>query len=125
VVAHFRLGPEQTAIFYAPLEKGLVVDFSRSSVKGPVSYAAPPNAGYPSMVSQQRAPLERKPGEPLRLDIFLDRSVIEVFANGIQAATQVVYPELETNTGVKIFSGNEEVSVKEIHSWIMGETNSF
>jgi beta-fructofuranosidase len=69
--------------------------------------------------------LELKRGEPLELNIFLDRSVIEVFANHIQCVTQVVYPELETSTGVKVFSGHEKVTVKNISAWTMAETNPY
>src|SRR6185312_4233947 len=104
---------------------------SKSSVRGKVRLPAsvfPPDAGiagYPKRVSEQRAPLELAKGEPLKLDIFLDRSVIEVFANGIQCVTQVVYPELATSTQVKIFSGKERVSVKNIQSWSMAETNAY
>jgi len=32
--------------------------------------------------------------ETLKPDIFLDRSIIEVFSNGRQALTQIVHPEL-------------------------------
>jgi beta-fructofuranosidase len=117
-------------IFYDPLKQELAVDFSRSSVKGPVSHASlvgglSPIAGYPKTVSQQRAPLQLKDGERLELDIFVDRSVIEVFANGIQCVTQVVYPELESSTGVKVFSGEERVTVKNIRSWTMAQTNPY
>lgn len=110
-----------------PLAKELVVDFSRSSVKGPVTSRLFTGTvpGTPQTVSQQRAPLELKDGEPLRLDIFVDRSVIEVFANGIQCVTQVVYPELATSTGVKVFSGNETVSIRNIQSWSMAATNAY
>ena len=77
------------------------------------------------MVSDQRAPLHLEKGETLQLNIFLDRCIIEVFANGRQAVTQVVYPELDTSTGVKVFSGDEAVTVKSIQSWTMAETNAY
>ena len=48
-----------------------------------------------------------------------------MFANGRQAVTQVVYPELDTSTGVKVFSGDEAVTVKSIQSWTMAETNAY
>jgi sucrose-6-phosphate hydrolase SacC (GH32 family) len=107
------------------------VNFAKSSVKGPVKIPSaiyPPDArvtGFPKSVSEQRAPLELVQGEPLKLDIFLDRSVIEIFANGIQCVTQVVYPELSTSTGIKVFSGKEKIKVKYIRSWPMAETNPY
>jgi beta-fructofuranosidase len=119
-------GREETRIFYDPLSRELVIDFSRSSAKGATSNlfaTADPRASRP--VSQQRAPLELKDGETLSLDIFLDRSVIEVFANGTQCITQVVYPELATSTAVKVYSGNEAVRFRNIKSWSMAETNAY
>lgn len=120
-------GREETTILYDPVNKELVVDFSKSSITGPVSLSSnvfsTVVAGHPETVSQQRAPLALKAGESLKLDIFLDRAVIEIFANGVQCVTQVVYPELEASTGVVIFSGEDAISVKGIRSWSMAETN--
>ena len=118
---------------FDPQNRQLVINFRKSSVNGPVTIPAaisPPEpdagiAGYPNRVSEQRAPLELAKGEPLKLDIFLDRSVIEIFANGIQCVTQVVYPELATSTAVKVFSGKEAVAIKNIQSWTMAETNPY
>ena len=123
-------GKEETAIIYDPLKKQLVINFIKSSVKGPVKMSShamfgAPVDGFPEKVSEQRAPFELGKDETLQLDIFLDRSIIEVFANGRQCVTQVVYPELENSTNVKIFSGSEKVIVKKAQSWTMAETNAY
>ncbi len=123
-------GREETAISYDPLKKQLVVNFVKSSVKAPVQMPANaifgvPMDGFPEKVSEQRAPFELGEGETLQLDIFLDRSIIEVFANGRQCITQVVYPELDNSTGVKVFSGSDKVAVKKVQSWTMAETNGY
>jgi beta-fructofuranosidase len=76
-------------------------------------------------VSEQKAPLRLEDSEALRLDVFLDRSVIEIFANGRQVITQLVYPELESSTGIRVFSGAEAVRVKNIQSWLLAETNAY
>jgi beta-fructofuranosidase len=123
-------GKEETAIIYDPLKKQLVINFIKSSVKGPVKmpshamFGAPVD-GFPEKVSEQRVPFELGKDETLQLDIFLDRSIIEVFANGRQCVTQVVYPELENSTNVKVFSGSEKVTVKKAQSWTMAETNAY
>jgi len=123
-------GKEETVISYDPSKKELVINFINSSIKAPVKMPAnamfgPPVDGFPETVSEQRAPFELKPGETLQLDIFLDRSIIEVFANGRQCVTQVVYPQLETSTGVKVFSGTEKVMVKKVQCWTIAETNAY
>ena len=48
-------------------------------------------------------PLHRAPDQPLELRLFLDASVIEVFANG-RAATARLYPIRSDSLGVRVFS---------------------
>jgi beta-fructofuranosidase len=124
-------GQEETVIRYDPEHEQLIIDFVRSSINGPVSfsYAGAQTTEVLKPVlehaSEQKAPLKLREGETLKLDIFLDRSIIEVFANGRQAITQMVYPELEASTGVMVFSGNDAVAVRSIQSWKMAETNPY
>lgn len=133
-------GREATTIRYEPDKQQLVIDVLKSSVRGPTSLPAFNAAEYDvskgfsfdqildrftRRVSEQKAPLRLQKGETLQLDIFLDRSIIEVFANGRQAVTQTVYPELATSVGVRAFSGNDLVTVRNIHSWKMAETNAY
>ena len=77
------------------------------------------------MFQEQRAPFELKDGENLKLDIFIDKSIIEVFANGRQCVTQVVYPELAESNRVKLFSGDETVNVVRVQTWNMATTNLY
>jgi beta-fructofuranosidase len=134
-------GREETIIRYEPANEQLVIDFVRSSIAGPVSVPAimfgperipgfdPGNEAFrvPDLerVSAQRAPLRLGKGEALRLDVFLDRSVIEVFANGRQAMTQMVYPELSGSTGIKVFAGSEIATVTNVRAWALAETNAY
>ena len=128
-------GREETIIRYEPEGEQLVIDFVNSSINSPVSIptldpnrydsSKHPFKQYTNNVSSQKAPLKLERGEKLKLNVFLDRSIIEVFANGRQAVTQVVYPELETSIGVRIFSGNEAVTFKNIKSWQMAEAGAY
>ena len=132
-------GREATIIRYEPDQEQLVIDVLKSSMRGPTSLPAFNAEEYDvskpffeqvlkrftKRVSEQKAPLKLQKGEPLKLDIFLDRSIIEVFANGRQAVTQVVYPELETSVGVRLFSDGEAIAVRNIQSWTMAETNPY
>lgn len=123
-------GKEETIVRYEPDSNQLVIDFVRSSVKGPVtmeSHAifAPTLEGFPERVSQQRAPLVLKKGEPLELRIFIDKSIIEVFANGRQCVTQVVYPELSASNMVKAFTSGDPVQLDVFEAWQMAPTNAY
>ena len=72
-------GEEETLVYYDAVEKKLKVDTTKSSLtEGPKSIEA--------------GPFELKAGEPLKLRVFVDKSVVEVFANGRQAVMRRVYP---------------------------------
>lgn len=123
---------EETVIRYDPINKELVIDFAKSSISGKGNLTVRPNCmrkpeleGFTEPVSVQRAPLELAEGESLKLDIFIDNSIIEVFANGRQCVTQVAYPELPDSHLVKLFSGNETVQVSSAKVWHMAATNAY
>jgi len=59
-------------------------------------------------------------GEPLRLRVFVDRSVVEVFANGRQCLAVRVYPEREDSVGVSLRSQGGPSVVGSLRSWRMG-----
>ena len=68
----------------------------------------------------QEAPFELQPGEPLKLRVFIDCSVIEVFANDRQCITQRVYPTLDDSRGLVLFSRGGTATVKSLDSWDVG-----
>lgn len=123
-------GLEETTIKYDPVAKEIVIDFIRSSVNGPVKMLPncmfePQLEGFTEDVSEQRAPFELGLEENLELDIFIDNSIIEVFANGRLCMTQVVYPELLESGGVKLFAGDELMNVNQVQVWKMAATNLY
>ena len=74
---------------------------------------------------EQVAPFELAAGEMLKLRIFLDRSVLEVFANGRQYVTQRIYPTRDDSLGVALFARGGKVTVKSIDAWDMEPVNSW
>jgi sucrose-6-phosphate hydrolase SacC (GH32 family) len=69
-------------------------------------------------VGNVSAPFELKKGEDLTLRIFIDKNLVEVFANDRQAAVSAgkYVPE---NLGASLFSQGREVVVKEVKGWKM------
>jgi beta-fructofuranosidase len=57
-------------------------------------------------------------GEPLTLRVFVDRSVIEVFANGRLCLTSRVYPSA-TSLGAALFVQGGSVDVPTLDIWTM------
>ena len=65
----------------------------------------------------QEAPVNLAQGETLNLRIFLDRSVLEVFANGRQCITQRMYPSRPESRDVLLFSRGGGANVKSLQAW--------
>jgi beta-fructofuranosidase len=115
-------GKEQTPIIVDRSKNLLQVDLSNSSLAKPeynefaMAFASPDPSKNPA-VETQDAPFELKKGEKVHLRIFLDKSILEVFANGRQCITQVVYPTLNDAVHVKIFADDAPITVHSVKSW--------
>ena len=105
-------GEEQTLIYYDAVEKMLKVDTTNSSLtKGRKSVEA--------------GPLALKADEPLKLRVFVDKSVVEVFANGRQAVMRRIYPSRADSVAVRLFSNGGPVSVPSLDAWDMMPSNPY
>jgi len=103
-------GVEQTRVYYDVAESQLKVDTTRSSLReGPKSI--------------ESAPFALQPGEPLRLRIFIDRSVVEVFANDRQAIMRRIYPTRPDSQGVALFAHGGDALASSVEAWDMAPAN--
>lgn len=99
---------EETTIFYDAAGKRLGVDRRRSSLLRESGVAADVQAGA----------FELKPGETLRLRVFVDCSVIEVYANDRACLTSRVYPSRADSRYVSLYARGQ-ASVKSLDLWRM------
>lgn len=67
----------------------------------------------------ENAPLHLEAGENLRLRIFIDKSVVEIYANDKQYAAVRVYPGLAGSTGVSILSRASDSELISLDAWQM------
>ena len=70
----------------------------------------------------QIAPFRLDEGETLTLHIFLDRSILEVFANGRQCITQRVYPTRSDSVTVRAFARDGGARFSGIRAWELAST---
>jgi beta-fructofuranosidase len=105
-------GEEETSIFYDADEGKLKVDTRRS---GPED----------SPKAVEAAPFELKEGERLKLRIFVDKSVVEVFANSRQAVMRRIYPAREDSVGVRLFSTGGDARVNTLEAYNITPTNPY
>jgi len=59
----------------------------------------------------------------LNLDIFVDKSVIEIFVNGDICIVQRVYPMRGDSKQVRLFTNDHQIRARNIVKWEMGATN--
>lgn len=104
-------GEEETVIAYDVARGALEVDTTRSSV------------GFGRRVVES-APLLLEADEPLVLRVFLDRGVVEAYANERQAIARQVYPTLG-GQGVRLFSNGGAARVVSIHAWPLMPSNPY
>jgi beta-fructofuranosidase len=67
----------------------------------------------------ETAPVHLEKGETLKLRIFVDKSVVEVFANGKQYAGVRVYPGKDDSVGVSIRSQGQDSELISLDAWQM------
>jgi sucrose-6-phosphate hydrolase SacC (GH32 family) len=117
-------GEEQTVITCDLDSKKLKVDFSRSSLDKIIKHwTLCMGGGENPEVQSQEAPFELRQGEPLKLRVFLDRSILEVYANDRQCVTQRIYPTRSDSLGVALLSRGGNTLVKALDAWDMAAAN--
>lgn len=67
----------------------------------------------------ETAPFVLDAGESLKLRIFIDKSVVEVFVNGKQVVAARVYPGRDDSTGVSLRSQGQDSELKSLQAWQM------
>jgi len=104
-------GREET-LLYVDAEKGqLVMDTTRSGVDG--------------RRVVERAPFAYTASRPVELRVFVDKSVIEVFADDRQAICRRVYPGQKDSLGTVLFSEGGTATFSTVHAWEMMPTNPY
>ncbi len=100
-------GDERTDVFFDARGGRLGIDATRSSL----------DPGVQARVSE--GPLALRTGEPLELRVFVDRSVVEVFANGRAAVTERAYPSRPDSVGVRIAAAGDGAAMTRLNVWRM------
>ena len=100
-------GTEQTLIRYDRLQRRLLIDRQRSSMSEDVQR------------DLREGPLPLTTDEPLLLHIFVDRSVIGVFANHQLCMSSRVYPSRSDSLGIGLFARGGSGRLKALDVWEM------
>ena len=105
-------GREQTTIGYSRSEGNLRIDTTRTGL----------NQRNRSI---EAAPLKLAPGETVKLRVFVDRSIVEVFANdGRLALSRRVYPS-RGSTGIRLYTKGGAAQASALGVWDLMPTNPY
>ena len=115
-------GQEETVVTYDTQRQQFVVDFDRASQDPELTYGR--NArDTTTRVRRQIVPFPLQGNAPLDIDLFVDRSVIEIFVNSRICIVQRIYPTRHDSTQFKLFTHDSPITVKKIVKWQMDATN--
>lgn len=98
-------GQEQTCLVYQSESQQLSIEREQSSVNAEV------DRENCSVV------IEADSSEVVKLHIFLDHSVVEVFVNGRCYLASRIYPERRDSLGLELFSRRGKVTVRSLDIW--------
>lgn len=117
---------ERTEISYDRVKEALILDLSHCSRRDDIAYTIPPYSASHAQHAPRnndhrviQAPLKLNPGEPLTLRIFIDRCVLEVFANERQSITQMVYPKFDASVETRLFAEGGDAQLLSANRWKM------
>lgn len=103
---------EKTEIAYDSNAQQLSLDTRRSGPEG-------------SPKEIESGPLRLEEKECLKLRVFVDKSVVEVFANRRQAVMRRIYPVHHDSVGVKVFAEAGMARVTSFKSWHISPSNPY
>ena len=106
-------GREQTLVGYDRDAQELFSDTTVSSTDP----ATATGQGFRSNRGIEKGKLVLENGEPLRLRVYLDASVIETFANGKVSISDRVYPSSDASLGVGLFAKGGSARVRSMAIW--------
>jgi len=100
-------GGEQTLIVFDAALGQLTLDRSHASLD--------PD----TRADMHTAPLALAPGEALRLRIFIDHSILEVFANDTVSISTRIYPTRADSLGVAVMAAQQSTRLLQLDAWRM------
>ncbi len=120
-------GKEETGIWYDVVAKKLRIDMSQSTLRTDVVYCDSPirmggakrTADNKHPQSTVEAPFALVEGETLKLRVFLDKPMLEVFANDRQCVTQQIFPAGKESLRVKVCAKGGAATVRSGEAWDM------
>jgi beta-fructofuranosidase len=114
---------EETIVTYDTRKQEFVIDFEKASEDKDLTYAGRDRGALTSGNLKQTVPYALAGNKTLDFDIFVDRSVVEIFVNSEICIVQRVYPMRDDSKSFRLFTRDKEIRAKNIAKWDMDATN--
>jgi len=109
-------GSEETLVSFAVEPSTVQIDYRKASLRNDLSYQEETRI--------QAAPFDFKQGDSVKLRVFLDHSVLEVFAGDQRYMAQRIYPTHPEAVEVKLFSRSGPTFVRSLSAWKMSGSSA-
>ena len=104
-------GSEETLVSFSLEPPTIQIDFGKASLRDDLKYMQDRTV--------QASPFDFKQGDDVKLRVFLDHSVLEVFAGDQRYLAQRIYPTHPDALDVKLFSRGGPTVVRRLKAWQM------
>lgn len=106
----FKNGSNQVKVVYSPADNRLQV--ITSTLPRTENDSRSFNGVYPAIL-----PEKPEPGSEMKLNIFVDGSIMDIFVNDKWATSIRIFPKSSEQGGVEVFAENGPVNVKSVNGW--------
>ena len=113
-------GSEETIISLSFEQQTIQIDYQKASLRDDLVY--PPDSPYGENRQGprvQEAAFDFRQGERVKLRIFLDRSVLELFVDDRRYLAQRIFPSRLDSLDAKLFSRGGPTMVRRLKAWQM------
>lgn len=115
-------GKEYGLVYYDNDQKKIVLDVSHLKA---IESAPKTPLGLPFMPMESTS-FELAKGENLKLNIFIDKSIVEIYANETVALVRTnAFSSVDSEKNISVFAEGGEVKCKEFKAWDMIGTNPY
>lgn len=113
----FKGGSGEASIYYNPTSNSVVLDCSRL-------YRIVNDGGSFNGLYTMPLPEVLPTGSELKLDVFIDHSIVDVFVNDRWASSVRIFPTENDADGVQAYATNGDVTVKSLNAWVLDPKSS-
>ena len=112
----FKSGNNVVKVYYSPTGNGIIVDAQNCT-------RISNDSGYFNGLYESTLPTTLSAGDTLKLQVFIDHSILDIFVNDKWAESVRVFPTESDATGIEVFADGSTY-VNSVEAYILDESGS-